>query len=65
MRSGERIAIVTGLRLICVSRMLCISNTKQLISSAHVSDYVMSNETIAMCLAMVAECREVNAGGYE
>eukprot|EP01061_Rhynchopus_euleeides_P006537 TRINITY_DN15575_c0_g1_i2.p1 TRINITY_DN15575_c0_g1~~TRINITY_DN15575_c0_g1_i2.p1 ORF type:complete len:799 (+),score=301.99 TRINITY_DN15575_c0_g1_i2:92-2398(+) len=35
--------------------------TRSLISLAKVSDYVMSNEMVSAALAMVAECRDVNA----
>eukprot|EP01062_Namystynia_karyoxenos_P058150 TRINITY_DN4956_c0_g2_i2.p1 TRINITY_DN4956_c0_g2~~TRINITY_DN4956_c0_g2_i2.p1 ORF type:complete len:943 (+),score=297.45 TRINITY_DN4956_c0_g2_i2:113-2830(+) len=35
--------------------------TRQIIQLAHVSDYVMSNEMVSQALAMVSECREVNA----
>lgn len=35
--------------------------TRQVIQLAHVSDYVMSNEMVSAALAMVSECRDVNA----
>jgi hypothetical protein len=37
------------------------SRTKSLIAVAKVSDYILSNELVAMAMAMVAENRDINA----